>query len=321
MLKNILVYLAVLASAFVFSIYYYLWFSWVLFLIIACVPFLSLLFSLPFMISAAARGIMIFSEGSVIAGENFNIGISAKRGRVFCPALIVKIRAKNNFCNLNKRIKLRCGGSITNPVMFSYNVLAQNCGNVELRVNSCRVYDFMGIFFIPIKIKQTRLVSVMPKRKKPALMPDSGKIAVVGYKPKSGGGFSDYYELRTFHSGDSMKNVHWKASSKYDDLVVREPSLPIYRRLALRLDFSDNCNVNDDILARFYYVAEYFFKNGTVCLCHDSTGKLCEIKNKAELDRFIISLYSATSSERSSVVANDAMIYAISEGREEVAEQ
>lgn len=318
MLKNILIYIALLSAAFVFSIYYYLWFSWVLFLIIASIPLLSLVFSLPFMISAAVRGITVFSDESVVVGDKLSIGIFSKNGRVFCPAILVKIRAKNSFSGLNEKIKLRCGGSITKPVMSSHDELAEHCGCVELRIKSCRVYDFMGIFFIPIKIRQTLRVSVMPRRKKPALMPDSGSAAIIGYRPKIGGGFSDYYELRAFQSGDSLKNIHWKASSKYDDLIVREPSIPIYRRIAVRLDFSDNCDENDDILARFCYVAEHFLKNDTACLCHDSTGRLCEIKNKAELEDFVGSIYSHISAGGASALADGAIIYAISANREEV---
>ena len=68
---------------------------------------------------------------------------------------------------------------------------------------------------------------------KPALLPDSDSSVIVGYKAKPGGGFYDFYELRQYQSGDSLKNIHWKLSSKQDELIVREPCEPIFNKLII----------------------------------------------------------------------------------------
>ena len=59
MIKNILIYIAVLAISFSFAVFYYAWFSNFLLIVVLCLPVLSLLCSLPFMIYSAVKGFSI----------------------------------------------------------------------------------------------------------------------------------------------------------------------------------------------------------------------------------------------------------------------
>lgn len=174
-----------------------------------------------------------------------------------------------------------------------------------------------GIFFIPIKLDCNISCDVMPKTKKPSVLPDSSKISIVGYKPKNGG-FSDYYELRQYQSGDSLKNIHWKLSSKYDDLIVREPSLPVYRQFYLRLLFTQNADINDDIMARFMYVCNYLNKNGSPCLVFNNGREISSIANPSQLKEFIKALYRNHSYNTCFADTAPSLVYAIGESGEEV---
>ena len=50
------------------------------------------------------------------------------------------------------------------------------------------------------------------------------------YAPgKRGSDHSEVFQLRPYEQGDSLKQVHWKASCKFDDLIVRDASFPIVR--------------------------------------------------------------------------------------------
>lgn len=319
MIKNITVYLCLLLSVFAFNIFYYAWFSWFLLLCILLLPAVSLAVSLPFMIISAVNGIIVFSKKSINIDDDFYIGVAGKKRRIpFCPLLRIKMKVKNNFANYHNKIKITYGGTLTKAIFEKHNRFSKHCGCVELSAKYCKVYDFMGLFFIPIKINANLSVEVMPKPVKPTVLPNCDSVAVLGYKPKSGGGFSDFYELRQYQNGDSIKNIHWKLSSKQDDLIVREPCQPIFRKLAVKLIFTNDNNENDNILARFLYACDSLFDSGNdCCVMCNKVDFISHLANSDDVTEYIKSLYQGVTYNEISTDSN-LNVYSIYSNSEEV---
>lgn len=318
MIKNIVIYLLLLISAFVFNIFYYGWFSWFLLVLTAAIPLVSLLVSLPFMITSAVNGVFVFTHDCLNIGDDFYVGVTGKKGRaVFYPHIKIKLNIKNDFCNLSEKRRIMYSGTLKKPFYRKYNRLSKHCGCVNITAKYAKIYDMTGIFFIPIRLNANINCDILPKTKKPSVLPDSSKISILGYKPKNGG-FSDYYELRQYQSGDSLKNIHWKLSSKYDDLIVREPSTPIYRQFYIRLLFTQNADANDDILARFIYVCNYLNKNGTPCLVFSDGRGISSISNPSELKQFIRALYRNQPYNTHFADTAPSLVYSIGDNGEEV---
>lgn len=322
MIKNILLYLALLCIVFVFNVFYYAWFSWILLLMVLCIPLVSLTVSLPFMIKSAVSGIIVFANDGINLNDDFYVGVAGRNKPIsFCPQLRIRLNVQNKFANTKSKVKLCYGGSLKKPFYKKLNKHAKHCGVIEVNAKYCKIYDLMGIFFIPVKINCKLECAVYPVAKKPAILPDCNKIAVIGYKPKSGGGFSDYYELRQYQSGDSLKNIHWKLSSKYDDLIVREPSVPIYKQFAVKLELTEDCNDNDSIISRFIYTCRYITKNDSVCYVYTSrNSELSAISNDDELLEYIRTLYKNTPYNNCTLNFNDIMVYSLFANGEEVFE-
>ncbi len=320
MIKNITVYLCLLISLFVFNIFYYAWFSWYLLVAVLCLPLLSLALSLPFMIISAVKGFVVFSKDTVCPGDDFYIGVCARKSSApFCPLLRIKFRAENNFAGQKDKVSITYGGTLTKAVFVKYNKLAKHCGMLTLSAKYCKVYDIMGIFFIPVRINTKLEVNIIPKPKKPALIPNYENVAVLGYKPKKGGGFSDFYELRQYQHGDSLKNIHWKLTSKHDDIIVREPNLPIYKKLTIMLVLTDNSTANDSILARFLYACGCLFKDGSDCLVMcNKINYVSKLANQNDAQAYLKSLYRGTAFNEAAFDQNDVTTYSIFGDGEEV---
>ena len=318
MIKNIVIYLLLLITAFVFNIFYYGWFSWFLLVLTIAIPLVSLIVSLPFMICSAVNGALVFTYDSIKTGDDFYVGVTGKKGRaVFCPRIKIKLNVKNDFCRKSENLKIIYSGTLNMPFYTKFNKFSKHCGSVNITSKYAKIYDMTGIFFIPIKLDCNISCDVMPKTKKPSVLPDSSKISILGYKPKNGG-FSDYYELRQYQNGDSLKNIHWKLSSKYDDLIVREPSTPIYRQFYVRLLFTQNADINDDILARFMYVCNYLNKNGAPCLVFNNGREISLIANPSQQKEFIKALYRNQPYNTCFADTVPSLVYAIGESGEEV---
>ena len=68
----------------------------------------------------------------------------------------------------------------------------------------------------------------MPSAVEPSVVPDFEKALQTAniLRPKYGGGFAEDHDLRTYQPGDSGNAIHWKLSSKMDELIVREALVP-----------------------------------------------------------------------------------------------
>lgn len=320
MMKNIIIYATLIISAFVFNIFYYAWFSWFLFVVIACIPFLSLVISLPFMIISAIGGFKFFSEKSIYNDDEIKLGITGNRfNKFFCPLVKINIRLTNSFASVRKNQKFLYSGVFNKPVFVSVKKFESHCGCVQADARWCKIYDFTGIFFIPVKINCICNTTVLPKPQQPSVLPELENLMVYGYKPKPGGGFSDIYELRQFQNGDSLKNVHWKLSSKQDDLIVREPSVPISRQLAIRLCFVDNSKYNDSILERFAFVCLQLLRSGIDCYVTTASSNITsQIKSEKDLELYLTSIYQSNSYNSYSLDNNSIIYYSICADYEEV---
>lgn len=79
MIRNIIIYLCLLTGTFLFSIFYYAWFSWFLFLTVVSIPIISLLLSLPFMIRSVRSDIEILQKKMFLSRMSFTLQYQARR--------------------------------------------------------------------------------------------------------------------------------------------------------------------------------------------------------------------------------------------------
>lgn len=317
MIKNILLYLVVLLFAFVFSVFYAEWFSWYLLLVILCIPAFSLVCSLPFMIVNAIRGFTVIIPNEVTVGERLSIGIGCRKGNsFFCPLMKISFKATNDFAHYKKRYKFIYGGFSESFAYKKTGTFTRSCGCLKIKAKYAKLYDMLGIFFIPVKINSYAEVLIMPREEKPSVMPDPDKIEIISYKPKPSG-FAEEYELRGYQRGDSLKNIHWKISARYDDFVVKEPSTPIYKPLVLKPIIVGN--KNDDItLGKLLYLSNYLLKNKSDFYCISPDNKICEIHSEEDIKDFLLQLYEKQTMKSVLIGVDNIVTYTITHNTEAV---
>lgn len=320
MIKNIILYIVILLSAFFFNIFYFDWFSWILFLFIVLTPVISLVVSLPMMIKTVKNRVIVSCEEKTTIGEDFKITITNINGSpVPCPLMKIIIKADNSFAHINKKIKIKLSGRLNTSLTYTDETLGKHCGYVKGEIKSIKIYDLLGIFFISLHNKDNIGGYVMPQLKKLRLTPEFNNMVIMGYKPKPGGGFSDYYEIREYREGDSVRNIHWKLSLKTDSLMVREPSEPVTKPYIVVPKLSDKAVNNNDILGRIYYVLSKFVENNVECYALvDNDLFLMKIETFKDIEKYIHTLYKILSTEENITAVKSAITYAVSEAGEEI---
>lgn len=78
---------------------------------------------------------------------------------------------------------------INKPVNIPLSKIGKDCGLVEIQTRWLKIYDMLGIFFIPVRFNTAAEILVIPKTANCSEEVLTGKQAIIGYKKKAGGDF------------------------------------------------------------------------------------------------------------------------------------
>ena len=225
---NRLLYVTALAAAAVFFLAGGTWFSWALLLIIAALPWVSLLASVP-----AIRRLRLHAQlpERTETGANTVLHLWLT-GAKLLPLPEVRLRVNLRSRDREKDVRYLSRLSRSDGVL---PLDTDHCGFLEPSFLKCQVYDLLGLFRFKMKTPQLHRMAILPDPVRPDPMPDLERYLDQQMKPKPGGGFAEVHDHRPYRPGDPVKNIHWKLSLKTEDLIVREPLEAAKRRIVLAL--------------------------------------------------------------------------------------
>lgn len=131
---------------------------------------------------------------------------------------------------------------------YSHLIKMEDCGNVKVTLKLVKCYDKLGIFcwnrqqgarldtmVYPAEIRiNTELTGRFQTTVSGELYDQSRK----------GQDVSEVFGLRGYVEGDPLGSIHWKLSSKVDDLVVREFGYPSNYNVLILYDMMKECDGN-----------------------------------------------------------------------------
>lgn len=103
---------------------------------------------------------------------------------------------------------------------------------MEVELESVRICDMFGIFYINRSVRSRASVKIMPELR---LMPLEITRAVREFRTdsdeysgeKKGDDPSELFQVREYRVQDSVRDIHWKLSAKEEELMVKEHGLPL----------------------------------------------------------------------------------------------
>lgn len=250
-------YLLVLALCVVFDWFYAGWFSWFLLVLLLTLPLLSLLVSLPAMLSLRLAA----DAPAAMVGETLRAEMNA-RCRLPAPACRAKLRVEQPLTQTDCR--RRIGEALP----------TEHCGALTITPVKARVYDYMGLFRLPVRHVSPCRALVRPRRVAVDPPPDVARYLASAFRPKAGGGFAENHDLRLYRPGDNLSGIHWKLTAKTGKLIYREPLEPLRGRAIVTLAL---CGGIDEKLGKLLWVSEYLLAREiphTIC-CLTGGGLVC----------------------------------------------
>lgn len=234
-------YLAVLLDCFVFHIAYGEWLSWIMLCLVLGVPWLSLLLSLPAIVSFRME---------IQGPELLEMGQEAD----------LWLQGSSRFPLPPFRGTLMLRQSLEEAPVWRHTAQglpAEHCGGLTVMVRKPRVCDYLGLFAFPARHPAEKRIRIRPRPVSIAAPPDPDRCVPRSWYPKPGGGFAENHELRLYRPGDGLNQIHWKLSAKTGKLTIREPMLPRLGLVLLTLTLSGDRQALDRKLGRLLWMGRF----------------------------------------------------------------
>lgn len=228
-------YLLALGAAGLFFLSFKEYFSFYILVLALVFPLFSLLVSLPGMLGAALSLSPV--SRAVRRGDEAAVELRfSNRSKCSVARLRSDLICVNELTGEQHKLRQTISGGSQGAVLREA-LPAGHCGMLRWEVTRLRVYDLLGLFSLRLSLPAAVLMPVLPLE-----LPPEPVAALLGEEqnpillPRPGGGCGEDYDLRPYRPGDPLRSVHWKLSSKVDDLIVRETLEPLKAESALTLD-------------------------------------------------------------------------------------
>ena len=157
------------------------------------------------------------------------------------PTLLPALRIR---CRVIVRNQLN-GESCTQHVMTwafpkgkrraSLRLGSEYCGRIRISVERVKLYDCFGLIGVPCGCTGEAHMTVQPDtfpiRVNLIPNPDSQEDSASYSQERPGADLTETFQIREYVPGDSIRQIHWKLSGKFDRLIVRDPALPVTRNV------------------------------------------------------------------------------------------
>lgn len=153
-----------------------------------------------------------------------------KNNRVLFGRIQLKILVENTMYGEKKEQTVILCASEKKTSQFQHLIKMENCGSVQVTVVNAECYDLLGLFCWKKTGSAMQEILVYPAdiQLNTQLMrrPETIISGELYDQSRKGQDVSEVSGLRDYEEGDSLGSIHWKLSSKLDDLIVREFGYP-----------------------------------------------------------------------------------------------
>lgn len=230
MIKTKIIYFFIIIGTFLFAILYSDYFPLAIFIITLVLPII-----LNIIIRIIKKSISLDIK-SIDVVQNKNDGIEVKlliKNNSIFPAVNgeLKLCYYNKFSG-NKEIEY-----INFPInsketeSINFKIKSKYCGKLIIEIQSLKIYDYLTFSSVKKKVNKSKEVIVLPQIYDINFSSNSTNInsldGEIFSKDKAGDDPSEVFNVREYVEGDKIQRIHWKLSSKVDNVMIKEYSQPI----------------------------------------------------------------------------------------------
>ena len=262
MIVSIILYLCLIVGTIIFAALYKYYFTIVIILLELILPIILFIVTLIVKLLLEVRldnKFKVFNKGADIP-----IDITIYNKSIF-PVSKIKfnIICRDRYGN-ESVFNIQTVSNARAATNINYNIDAKYCGIVDVIIENVYIYDYLSMFKFKKKINKTSSITILPN-----IYNIDNDIAIYEVESDEGERYSQYmrgedsseiFDIRDYVQGDKLNRVHWKLSSKYDKMMVKEFGYPMSTRIELLLelyvDKSENwCKMVDGLIETLFSVS------------------------------------------------------------------
>ena len=252
-----ILYAVLVGAAVLFQIFFRFYLSTFVLVLILVLPILSLLLALPGWMGSMAS--VVPQAPLITVGGSARFGVLLYHSS-FLPLIRPRIRLRwtNQLTGESGESKI----TVTARKPAELTVAATHCGRLVCRVEKAVCCDLLGLFPLPVRKGPERAVLILPAQLELEGKDElaAGENAGTVLRPRPGGGPGEDYDLREYRVGDPLRSVHWKLSSKKDELVVRETLEPQQAAIVVTYDHFGPSEELDRAFAQLWALSRWLLQ-------------------------------------------------------------
>ena len=136
-----------------------------------------------------------------------------------------------------------------------------HCGGLRAELHKPRVCDYLGLFRFKVRKTNGQTFLVLPNPVTMDVPPDLTRYLAQRWHPKPGGGYAENHEIRQYHPGDNLNQIHWKLSAKVGDLMLREPMEPERGLMLLTMDLCGTASEQDAKFGQLLWLSNWLLEH------------------------------------------------------------
>jgi len=252
----------------------YLWdFALILLIIMIALPIA--MFLIAFITSRMMSVSFNMLEESAVKNENFPVQLCIRSRSPFPVGKAeAHIEYYNVFNNQINVFELFLPIQAMNSQSVTFKLSSKYCGIIKIRCAFIRITDPLRIFSFKVGKNLRAEIPVLPESRE-----ISGEVyysdrvneeSSVFSEHKPGDDPSEVFDLRGYNPGDKLNRIHWKLSSKKDEFIVKDYSLPVDIPSVIFLDlrcYEDNeytLPVFDTLAETLISISQFMLENERV---------------------------------------------------------
>ena len=251
----------------------YLWdFALVLLIVVCAIP--VLMFITTYITKLLIKVDMSVKNGTASKREDFPVFLRINNRSIFPVGKAdAHIEYYNVFNNEINTFELHMPVQPLNEQSVTFQLSSQYCGIINIKCAFIYLYDPLKIFKFKVGKNLTTQIAIMPEGHE-----ISGEVSYVDRineesnvfsEHKPGDDPSEVFDLRGYHPGDKLNRIHWKLSSKKNEFIVKDYSLPVDTPCTLFLDLKPYENNNpkftlpifDTLVESLVSVSQFMLEN------------------------------------------------------------
>ncbi len=305
MFKVAICYIVMLIMAFVFYIAFIDTLSLLLLITAIIFPFIMLV------MLAIVRSNTDVSFVCDKKGQNKNADISFRivlhnKTILPLPRVHVKVKYKNcmdtDYVHADFLVPLHLGR--TENVTFTLS--SMYCGKVDAYLDEVIFYDYISLFRLKLKSNKKCSAYILPNIYDLDI-DISDEVISIGENDRysqyvPGDDNTEIFSLRDYTAGDRISQIHWKLSSKRNDLIVKEYSKPINSNVLFLCDFDcgtkneNRMKIADALVEAIISLSNYMIANNfehyagiySDCDANLEISDVCDEENCVVLSRKLL---------------------------------